>query len=36
LASVKAMLPEVAAPAPLEEFLKTMRRGTSAPRIRVR
>jgi hypothetical protein len=32
----KAMLPEVAAPAPLEEFLKTMRRGTSAPRIRVR
>tara|TARA_Y100000782_G_scaffold115539_1_gene159698 strand:- start:16214 stop:16834 length:621 start_codon:yes stop_codon:yes gene_type:complete len=29
-------LPEVAAPAPVDEFLKCMRRGTPAPRIRVR
>ena len=28
--------PEVAAPAPLEEFLATMRRGAPEPRIRVR
>ena len=28
--------PEVAAPAPLEEFLNTMRRGAPEPRIRVR
>lgn len=28
--------PEVAAPAPLEKFLESMRRGTPAPRIRVR
>ncbi len=28
--------PEVAEPAPVEQFLKTMRRGTPAPRIRVR
>ncbi len=28
--------PEVAAPAPVEQFLKTMRRGTPAPKIRVR
>jgi hypothetical protein len=27
---------DVAAPAPLDEFLKTMRRGTAAPKIRVR
>ncbi|GAB3103708.1 nuclear transport factor 2 family protein [Aestuariicella hydrocarbonica] len=29
-------LPEVAAPAPLEEFLNTMRKGNPDPRIRVR
>jgi len=29
-------LPEVAAPAPLEQFLKTMRRGTPTPKLRVR
>ena len=28
--------PEVAAPAPLEQFLTTMRRGAGDPRIRVR
>tara|TARA_R110002073_G_scaffold325549_1_gene504687 strand:+ start:68 stop:253 length:186 start_codon:yes stop_codon:yes gene_type:complete len=28
--------PEVASPAPLEAFLKTMRRDTPAPKIRVR
>ena len=28
--------PEVAAPAPIEEFLDTMRRGAPEPRIRVR
>ena len=28
--------PDVAEPAPLEQFLKTMRRGTPAPKIRVR
>lgn len=28
--------PEVGAPAPVEQFLKTMRRGTPAPKIRVR
>ena len=28
--------PEVAEPAPVEQFLKTIRRGTPAPRIRVR
>jgi hypothetical protein len=28
--------PEVAAPAPLDEFLSTMRRGAPEPRIRVR
>ena len=32
----KDELPQVAAPAPLEQFLKTMRRGTPAPRMRVR
>jgi hypothetical protein len=32
----KEQLPEVAAPAPLERFLETMRRGTPAPKIRVR
>ncbi|HPP82786.1 MAG TPA: nuclear transport factor 2 family protein [Rubrivivax sp.] len=32
----KDSLPEVAPPAPLEQFLKTMRRGTPAPKIRVR
>jgi len=32
----KDELPEVAAPAPLEQFLMTMRRGTPAPRMRVR
>ena len=29
-------LPQVAAPAPLEQFLKTMRRGAPVPKIRVR
>ncbi len=29
-------LPEVAEPAPLDAFLETMRRGSSAPRVRVR
>ena len=32
----KDELPQVAAPAPLEQFLETMRRGTPAPRMRVR
>lgn len=32
----KDKLPEVAAPAPLQKFLETMRRGTPAPKIRVR
>ena len=32
----KDQLPEVAAPAPLEHFLRTMRRGTPAPKMRVR
>ncbi|HRJ23194.1 MAG TPA: nuclear transport factor 2 family protein [Thauera sp.] len=32
----KAQLPEVAEPAPLECFLKTLRRGAPDPRIRVR
>ena len=32
----KDSLPEVAAPAPLEQFLATMRRGTPAPKMRVR
>ena len=32
----KDRLPEVAAPAPLERFLETMRRGAPAPRMRVR
>ena len=32
----KEKLPEVAAPAELEKFLETMRRGTPAPKIRVR
>ena len=32
----KDALPEVAAPAPLEQFLATMRRGTPAPKMRVR
>lgn len=32
----KDKLPEVASPAPLEGFLETMRRGTPAPKIRVR
>jgi hypothetical protein len=30
------VLPEVAPPAPLEQFLRSMRRDTPAPRIRVR
>ncbi len=32
----KDTLPEVAAPAPAEAFLKTLRKGASDPRIRVR
>ena len=32
----KDTLPEVAPPAPLEQFLVTMRRGTPAPKMRVR
>jgi uncharacterized protein (TIGR02246 family) len=32
----KDQLPEVAAPAPLEQFLRTMRRGTPSPKMRVR
>ena len=32
----KDSLPQVAAPAPLEQFLKTIRRGTPAPKMRVR
>ena len=32
----KDQLPEVAAPAPLEQFLRTMRRGTPPPKMRVR
>ena len=32
----KDQLPEVAAPAPLEQFLLTMRRGTPAPKMKVR
>ena len=32
----KASLPDVAAPAPIERFLNTMRRGSSIPKIRVR
>lgn len=32
----KQKLPEVAAPSAVEKFLETMRRGTPAPRIRVR
>jgi hypothetical protein len=32
----KNTLPEVAAPAPLEQFLHSMRRGTPAPKIKVR
>ena len=31
-----AEAPEIAAPAPLEEFLHTMRGGASEPKIRVR
>ncbi|NDH53815.1 MAG: nuclear transport factor 2 family protein, partial [Betaproteobacteria bacterium] len=34
--SDKDELPQVAAPAPVEQFLLTMRRGTPSPRIRVR
>ena len=32
----KDSLPQVAAPAPLNQFLQTMRRGTPAPKMRVR
>lgn len=35
-ASKPASTPQVAEPAPVEQFLKTMRRGTPAPKIRVR
>ena len=34
--SEKDELPQVAAPAPLERFLETMRRGAATPTIRVR
>ena len=34
--SDKDELPQVAAPAPVEQFLLTMRRGTPSPKIRVR